>query len=107
MARTYRDIAIEDMLRTVEDAMSHVIDWWGDLPPPMKKRSSSFAPNSGRQSTPWNSSKGHSTGKPPKPTAGKALPDVCCGTRSGSSRRRKPSSKTFGIVGLISQGIPH
>jgi hypothetical protein len=36
MARTYRDIAIEDMLRTVEDAMSRVIDWWGDLPPPMK-----------------------------------------------------------------------
>ena|SRR5829696_7339762 len=36
MARTYRDIAIEDMVRTVEDAMSRVIDWWGDLPPPMK-----------------------------------------------------------------------
>jgi hypothetical protein len=36
MARTYRDIAIEDMLRTVEEAMSRVIDWWGDLPPPMK-----------------------------------------------------------------------
>ena len=36
MARTYRDIAIEDMLQTVEQAMSRVIDWWGDLPPPMK-----------------------------------------------------------------------
>ena len=36
MARTYREIAIEDMLRTVEEAMSRVIDWWGDLPPPMK-----------------------------------------------------------------------
>jgi hypothetical protein len=36
MARTYRDIAIEDMLRTVEAAMSQVINWWGDLPPPMK-----------------------------------------------------------------------
>jgi hypothetical protein len=36
MARTYREIAIEDMLGTVEEAMSHVIDWWGDLPPPMK-----------------------------------------------------------------------
>jgi len=23
------------MLRTVEEAMSQVIDWWGDLPPPM------------------------------------------------------------------------
>jgi hypothetical protein len=37
MARTYRDIAIEDMLGTVEDAMSQVLGWWGDLPPPMKE----------------------------------------------------------------------
>jgi hypothetical protein len=29
MARTYREIAIEEMLRTVEEAMSQVIDWWG------------------------------------------------------------------------------
>jgi hypothetical protein len=36
MARTYRQVAIEDMLRTVEQAMSGVIDWWGDLPVPMK-----------------------------------------------------------------------
>jgi hypothetical protein len=36
MARTYRDIAIEDMVRTIEEAMSRVINWWGDLPPPMK-----------------------------------------------------------------------
>jgi hypothetical protein len=36
MARTYRQVAIEDMLRTVEDAMSGVIEWWGDLPVPMK-----------------------------------------------------------------------
>ncbi|HMA72614.1 MAG TPA: hypothetical protein VKP67_14170 [Xanthobacteraceae bacterium] len=25
------------MLRTVEEAMSRVIDWWGDLPPPMNE----------------------------------------------------------------------
>jgi hypothetical protein len=36
MARTYRDIAIEEMLGTVEEAMGQVIDWWGDLPPPMR-----------------------------------------------------------------------
>jgi hypothetical protein len=36
MARTYRDIAIDDMVRTVEEAMSRVIDYWGDLPAPMK-----------------------------------------------------------------------
>jgi hypothetical protein len=27
MARTYREIAMEEMLRTVEEAMSGVIDW--------------------------------------------------------------------------------
>ena len=42
MATTYRDIAIEDMLRTVEDAMSGVIDWWGDLPAPMAEAIAQF-----------------------------------------------------------------
>ena len=42
MARTYRDIAIEQMLETVEDAMSQVIDWWADLPPPMKEAIEQF-----------------------------------------------------------------
>jgi hypothetical protein len=42
MAGTYREIAIEEMLRTVEEAMSHVIDWWGDLPPPMKQAIEQF-----------------------------------------------------------------
>jgi hypothetical protein len=34
--QTYRDVAIEQMIATVEEAMSQVIDWWGDLPPSMK-----------------------------------------------------------------------
>jgi hypothetical protein len=42
MARTYRDIAIEDMLRTVEEAMSRAIDWWGDLPPSMNEAIAQF-----------------------------------------------------------------
>ena len=42
MARTYREIAIEDMLQTVEDAMSQVINWWGDLPAPMKESIEQF-----------------------------------------------------------------
>jgi hypothetical protein len=42
MAKTYRDIAIEDMVRTVEDAMSGVIEWWGDLPSPMKEAIEQF-----------------------------------------------------------------
>src|SRR5262245_62964658 len=32
MARTYREIAIQEMLQTVEEAMSQAINWWGDLP---------------------------------------------------------------------------
>ena len=36
MARTYRDIAIAEMVRTIEEAMSRAIDYWGDLPAPMK-----------------------------------------------------------------------
>lgn len=35
MVRTYREVANENMLRTAEDAMSRVIDHWGDLPPSM------------------------------------------------------------------------
>ena len=42
MARTYRDIAIEQMLGTVEEAMGQVIDWWGDLPPPMREAIEQF-----------------------------------------------------------------
>ena len=52
MVRTYREIAIEEMLGTVEEAMSQVLDWWGDLPPSMKKRSSSFASSLGQQLIP-------------------------------------------------------
>jgi hypothetical protein len=37
MAKTYREVAIEQMLETVEEAMSQVIGWWGDLPPSMKE----------------------------------------------------------------------
>jgi hypothetical protein len=42
MAKTYREIAIEEMLGTVEEAMCQVIDWWGDLPPPMKEAIEQF-----------------------------------------------------------------
>ena len=36
MPRTYRDIAIEEMLATVDEAMSQAINWWGDKSPPMQ-----------------------------------------------------------------------
>jgi hypothetical protein len=42
MARTYREVAIEEMLRTVEEAMSQAIDWWGDLPPSMQESIAQF-----------------------------------------------------------------
>ena len=42
MARTYREIAIEDMVPTVEEAMSRVLDWCGDLPPSMKEAIEQF-----------------------------------------------------------------
>jgi hypothetical protein len=42
MARTYREIAIADMVLTVEEAMSRVLDWWGDLPPSMKEAIEQF-----------------------------------------------------------------
>jgi len=42
MAKTYRDIAIEQMIATVEEAMSGVIDWWGELPTPMNEAIEKF-----------------------------------------------------------------
>jgi hypothetical protein len=42
MAKTYRDVAIEQMIATVEEAMSGVIDWWGKLPAPMNEAIESF-----------------------------------------------------------------
>jgi hypothetical protein len=42
MAKTYRDVAIEQMIATVEEAMSRVIDWWGELPMPMKEAIDNF-----------------------------------------------------------------
>ena len=42
MAKTYREVAIEQMIATVEEAMSRVIDWWGDLPMPMHEAIDSF-----------------------------------------------------------------
>jgi len=52
MARTYREIAIEDMLGTVQEAMSQVVDWWGDLPPEMKEAIEQFRIDLGRQLIP-------------------------------------------------------
>jgi len=42
MAKTYREVAVEQMIATVEDAMSGVIDWWGALPTPMNEAIDKF-----------------------------------------------------------------
>jgi hypothetical protein len=42
MAITYREVAIQEMLQTVEEAMSQAINWWGDLPAPMKEAIEQF-----------------------------------------------------------------
>ena len=42
MAKTYREVAIEEMLGTVEEAMHRVVDWWGILPPPMEEAIEQF-----------------------------------------------------------------
>ena len=39
---TYREIAVQEMLLTVEEAMSNVIDYWGDLPPQMREAIEQF-----------------------------------------------------------------
>jgi hypothetical protein len=36
MTKTYRDIAMSDMLGTIEDSMREVLDCWVDLPQEMK-----------------------------------------------------------------------
>lgn len=42
MARIYREVVMEQMVLTVEEAMSRVVDWWGDLPPSMKEAIDQF-----------------------------------------------------------------
>jgi hypothetical protein len=42
MPRTYRDVAIEQMILTVQEAMSRTIDWWGELPAPMNEAIDKF-----------------------------------------------------------------
>jgi len=42
MLKTYREIAIEQMIVTVEEAMSQVLNYWGDLPPSMNEAVEEF-----------------------------------------------------------------
>lgn len=42
MAKTYREVAITDMIGTIEDAMRQVLDCWTELPPPMQEAVDEF-----------------------------------------------------------------
>jgi type IV secretory pathway ATPase VirB11/archaellum biosynthesis ATPase len=42
MARTYREVAIDEMLGTIEEAMHRVLNCWVDLPPSMKEAIEQF-----------------------------------------------------------------
>ena len=42
MAKSYRDVATDQMIATVEEAMSRAIDWWGNLPTPMNEAIDAF-----------------------------------------------------------------
>jgi hypothetical protein len=67
------------MLRTVEEAMSRVTDWWGDLPPPMKEAIEQFRTKLEAAIDSVELLKRQPTDKYPILTAEKARPDVCCG----------------------------
>jgi hypothetical protein len=66
------------MLRTVEEAMSGVIEWWADLPS-MKEAIDQFRTQLGAAIDSVEFVKRALDRQVPKPIAGKALPDVCCG----------------------------
>jgi hypothetical protein len=42
MAKTYPDVAIDQMIATVEEAMSRAIDWSENLPTPMNEAIDKF-----------------------------------------------------------------
>ena len=42
MVKTYREVAIEQMIVIVEEAMCQVLDYWGDLPSSMKEAVEQF-----------------------------------------------------------------
>jgi Ribonuclease G/E len=47
IVETYRDVTIEQMIVTVEEAMSQALNYWGDLPPSMKQVVEQFRGSTG------------------------------------------------------------
>src|SRR5215213_4088247 len=108
MARTYRDIAIEGMLRTVEEAMSGVIDWWGDLPAPMKDAIEQFRTQLGAAIDSVEFVKRALDRQVPETDTGTGRPDLFDGRRMGNlcgpGRLTVPAAPKFmrPLVGLPS-----
>jgi hypothetical protein len=90
--RTYHDVAIEQMLGTVADAMGRVIDYWADLPPPMKDAIEQFRTRLGAAIDSVEFVRKALTEKSTGQTATKAQPGYrllrCAGVSSKQSSRR-------------------
>ena len=63
MAKTYRNVAIDQMIATVEEAMSRAIDWCGKLPTPMNEAIDKFRVQLGTAIDPVEFVKKRSTGE--------------------------------------------
>jgi hypothetical protein len=73
-------------LRTVDEAMSHVIDWWEDLRPPMKEAIKWFRAQLRAALNSVELLGGHSPDKYAKMTAGNALTDRCMDALCGAGQ---------------------
>jgi hypothetical protein len=71
------------MLRTVEEAMHRVIDWWGVLPPPMNEAIEQFGTQLGAAIDSVEFVKRALDRQAPETDRGKALPDACCSAGVG------------------------
>jgi hypothetical protein len=63
------------------EAMGQVIDWWGDLPPPMKEAIEQFRTQLGAAIDPVEFVRRALDRQVHEMTMGKDLPGVCCGAK--------------------------
>jgi hypothetical protein len=90
IVKTYRDVAIEQMIATVEEAMSQVIDYWGDLPQSMKEAVEQFRAQLGAAIDSVEFVKRALDRQVHGTDQGKALPDVCCAARVAREVEHRP-----------------
>ena len=95
MARTYRDIAIDEMLATVDEAMSQAINWWGDKPPPMQEAIEQFRTQLGAAIDSVEFVRRALTGKCTTPTTAKGPLDNCCGVKGSAQFGCSPNAASI------------